>query len=328
MNIAVVGLGGAGSRGHIPALTALGDRAALVAAADLDARRRLELASRLPRLPLFATAQEMLTHTACDVLVVATEPAAHAPLVTLGMQHGLHVVCEKPLTTSREAHEAIAQACARRPDLALVPVHQYRYSPHWASIVRRARRAARRRRPWTLTVDLQRPGTDPHAVSPWRTDVAGAGGMLADAGVHFLALAWTIDKQMEPLAIVREQDELGAERSTAILRIGSGVVTLQVWNGAPRRHTRVELRLDRTAAVWRDDVATLTAGERTLLRRRVPALSDREHVDMLYGALYRDLVAHVRHDGWRIRRTAEALGVGELLLTLLERGPVQAVAAP
>jgi predicted dehydrogenase len=325
MRIAIAGVGGAASRGHLPALAQLEKRMTVVGAADPDAGRRTELAMRLPRLPVFASTEEMLARVGCDVLVVATEPGSHAALVALGMQHGLHVVCEKPLSVTRAEYDAIAQACARRPDLALIPVHQYRYSPQWTSISRWARAAARLRRPYSLTIDLQRVGTNPYATSRWRTDLRGTGGMLADQGVHFLALAWTIDKQLDPLAAVRQPDESGHERAAAIVRMGHGVLTIQASNAAAVRHTTVELGLDRATITWFDDAATITVGKRTLLRRRVDALTDQSHVNALYLSLYRDLVENLSHDTWRKHRTAEALGVGSTLLTLLERTPIDAV---
>lgn len=319
-----MGCGGAGSRGHIPALSQLTEKATIVGLADLAADRRADIAAWAPQVPLFASAQEMLASVTCDVLVVATQPSTHAELVALGMEHGLHVVCEKPLSVRRSEHDAIACACARHPGLALVPVHQYRYSPQWTSIARWARRAARLRRLYSLEIDVKRDGPDRHATSPWRTDLAVAGGMLADVGVHFLALAWTIGERLEPLAAARERTAAGRERAGAIVKMGSGVLTIQASNAAEMRQTRVELRIGRARVAWCDDAATASIGKRTLLRRRVDAISDRRHVDALYLSLYRELVEKLRDDPWRKRRTAEALEVGNALVTLLERAPIAA----
>jgi predicted dehydrogenase len=298
----------------------------VVAAADPDAERRAALAPLLRGASLFESATEMLARVEADAVVVATEPYAHANLVTAAMERGLHVVCEKPLSVARGDHEAIAAACARRPDLALVPVHQYRYSPAWASIRRWGRWASRLRRPYALTVDLRREGTDRHAASAWRADPTRTGGMLADAGVHFIALAWTLDERLEPLAVARHGDEDGGERAAMLMRMGSGLFRLQAWNGASMRHTGLELETEGATITWRDGMATLRRGDRTLLRRRVPALSDRSHVDSLYGPLYRDLAANLDREAWRMRRTAEALGVGEVLVSLLERALLDTVA--
>lgn len=322
MRVAIAGLGGACLRGHLPAIAHLAGAIVVVAAADPDPVRRQELGRRLPGVPLFANTEDMLAGVTCDVLVVASEPSSHARLVALGLGHGLHVVCEKPLTLTAAQHATVAQACARRPDLALVPVHQYRFSPAWASISRWARRAARQRRPYALAVDLQRRGSDRHAASRWRADIAGAGGMLADAGVHFLALAWTIDEQLDVLAAARHRDNAGHERSGAIVRVGSGVLTIRAWNGAPARHTGVELRVDRASIAWHDDASVHRIGSRTVLRRRVEALSDRDHVDALYRSLYGEIVTQLRDRAWRMRRTAEALTVGRAVVGLLDHAPV------
>jgi len=322
MRVAIAGLGGACMRGHLPAITGLAGTVLVVAAADPDATRRHEFARLFPQVPVFSTADDMLTSVACDVLVVASEPSSHARLVALGLGHGLHVLCEKPLTLTAAQHTTIARACAHRPDLALVPVHQYRFSPAWTSISRWARLAARRQRPYALTVELERSGTDRHAASRWRADLASSGGMLADAGVHFLALAWTIDERLDVLAAARQRNKAGQELSGAIVRMGSGVLTIRTWNGASARHTGLELRMDRATIAWHDDAAALKVGSRTVLRRRVDALSDRDHVDALYRSLYGEMVAQLRDRAWRMRRTAEALTVGRALVGLLDHASV------
>jgi predicted dehydrogenase len=326
MKLAIAGLGSAANRAHLPALARLGGGARLVGAADPDGSSLRAASQRLEEVPLFSSAEEMLDQVDADVLLVATEPSAHASLTETGIERGLHVVCEKPLVVERGELEAIAAACGRRPDLALVPVHQYRYSPPWSSLRRWARRAARKGRPFALIVDLQRNGTDRHATSPWRADPAHAGGMFADAGVHFLALAWTLEERLEVLAASRRREAVG-ERSAALLRLGSGVFKLQVWNGAAARHTGMELQLQHVAISWRDGLCSLRVGGRTLVRRRVTALSDRSHVDDLYAAFYRDLTRNLGSEAWRMQRTAEALGVNEALLTLLERTSLDPVAA-
>lgn len=321
MKVAIAGLGSAANRAHLPALESLGGRTRLVGAADSDEDRLRSASQRLEQVPLFSCVEEMLARVDADVLLIATEPHSHASLIETGIERGLHVVCEKPLTIERGEHKAIAAACGRRPDLALVPVHQYRYSPPWASFRRWARKAARKGRPFALIVDLQRNGTDRHAASPWRADSALTGGMFADAGVHFLALAWTLEERLEMLAASRRR-EAGGERSAALLRLGSGVLKLQVWNGAAARHTGLELQLQHATISWRDGVSSLQVGGRTLVRRKVDALSDRSHVDDLYKALYGDLARNLDREAWRMQRTAEALSVSEALVTLLERTPL------
>jgi hypothetical protein len=266
----------------------------------------------------------MLSAVACDVFVVATEPTAHAELVALAMHRGVHVICEKPLTVTRADHTTVADACRRRPDLALVPVHQYRYSPQWAMIARCIRAATYIGRRYTLTVDVCRQGADRFAALPWRADATRSGGMLADAGVHFLALAWSAHHQLKLLDVDGRIKDSGAERSTATYRVGPGLLTINVRNDAIARSTRMRLRVGALTVRWQDDQAHWSIGRRAVCHRRVLALSDREHVDALYLQLYQDVANRLARQQWRERRTGEALSVGEALVQALERTRVAA----
>jgi predicted dehydrogenase len=322
VRIALAGLGSSALRAHLPALAALGTDATLVAAADPAGVRRNALAAQSPATLLFPSAEDMLAEVDCDVLVVATTPSSHTELVALGMDRGLDVLCEKPLSIRETDHATIARACARRPDLAVVPVHQYRYSPQWREMARWARLANHLQQAFSLMFSIERPSTDPHAVSPWRKDIDQTGGMLADMGVHFLALAWTIDPRLGLLAAFREIEASG-ERSTAIYRVGSGVMVLEMSNGAPARHNHAALSLGPMSIDWDDSAARAAVRGRRLRQRVVPALSDRHHVDALYRPLYRDLARNRLNPAWRIERTAETLAVGAATVELLEQTPLE-----
>ncbi len=319
MRFAIAGCGGAGKRGHLPALMQLGDDARVVGVADPSHARRADVRERVPDVAVFETAQEMLEQVAPDVLVVATEPHAHAALVELGMSHGAHVICEKPLTLDVQGHRAIRRACARRPDLALIPVHQYRYAQGWKWIAWWARGASVLHVPFALTIEHDRTGSDPHAATHWRRDIASGGGMLGDVAVHFFALGWSIDRRLDPFAVVRERDETGQELTVTLLRVGSGVLTIRTRNRAPARQTQMTISARRLNITWDDDSARLVLGRRTLCRRRAPDLSRREYVDDLYLSLYRDLVSRLHDKAWRVQQTAEALCVGRLVVQLLEQ---------
>ena len=316
----MAGLGAAFARGHLPALQLLGSENGfeLVAAADPNASQRAAAAVWLPGVPVFGDAEEMLATVRSDLLVVASEPGAHALLALLGARYGQHVLCEKPLTLARGQHDLLAASFAQRAELALIAVHQYRYSRSWQPIARWARILDRLGVPFELAVDVQRNGTDRHAETPWRADIGASGGMLADHGVHFLALAWTISSDLRVLGGARAWDRERLEHSGATVRFGSGTLTLHVCAGAPTRRTDVELRAAGCVLGWRDSSAHVAAGGRTLGRWRVAALSDRRHVDELYVPLYRDVAAGLCDGSWRRQRTSEALAVGSALVSLLE----------
>jgi predicted dehydrogenase len=299
-------------------------RISLVGAADPDGERRAAAARAFRGLPLFASTEEMLASLASDVLVIAAAPAAHARLVTLGVRHRQHIVCEKPLTLTREQHRLVVDSFAGEDRLGLVPVHQYRYSPTWQLLGQCGRMANRLGLPFFLEADVHRNGGDRRAATPWRADAA-SGGMLADHGVHFLALGWTISRQIEPIVSARRQSGGRGERTAAHLRLGSGRMRVRLCSASPSRSTRVDLRLAGAAISWHDSSATARLGGRTLGRWRTAAISDRSHVDALYLSLYREIASNLADPRWRASRIAEALTVNGALVSLLEqegpRGP-------
>jgi predicted dehydrogenase len=323
MRVALAGLGGAALSGHLPALIQLHkDRLiTLVGAADPDNARRDAAARILRRTPLFASAEEMLASGSSDILVIAAGPDSHAQLVALGVDHRQHVICEKPLTLTSEQHRIVADVLADRRGLGLVPVHQYRYSPAWRFLCQSGRLADQLGFPFVFDVDVRRCGSDRTAASPWRADIAASGGMLADHGVHFLALASTISRDIEPIAAVRRAEGGGRERVAAHLRLGSGQMRVHLTSAASGRSTRLDLRSSDFSISWHDSRAVVAWKGRRLARWRTAAISDRCHVNALYASLYTQVVGRLMDPRWRTRRTAEALTVNRALVSLLEQSP-------
>jgi predicted dehydrogenase len=323
VRVALAGLGGAAFGGHLPALIRLQEDQliTLVGAADPDDARRDAAARILRRTPLFASAEEMLASGSSDILVIAAGPDSHAQLVALGVGHRQHVVCEKPLTLTSEQHRVVADSLADQGGLGLVPVHQYRYSPTWRFLCQSGRVADRLRLPFFFDADIRRNGSDHTAASPWRADIAASGGMLADHGVHFLALAWTISRDMEPIAAVRRSEGGGGEWAAAHLRLGSGQMRVHLSSAASGRSTRLDLRSSDLSISWHDSRAAVALKGRSLRRWQTAAISDRSHVNMLYASLYREVAGRLMDPRWRSLRTAEALTVNRALVSLLEQNP-------
>jgi predicted dehydrogenase len=320
MRIALVGLGSACTKGHLPAIAALASKQTVEVCAitDSNPERRALFSMRLPDVPVYADAEELFALSSPDIVVVATDPSHHPELISIGLARRVHVVCEKPLALTRDGHTVIARACAERGDCALIPVHQYRYSPEWQRIRRRTRRLAALRLPFALTIDVQRPEFDAAAVSTWRASKA-SGGMLADTGVHFLALGWTIGHSLGPARVRRWERGSEKEHVEVDATLGCGTLRLRLSRGAPTRSTRIELSGGGTAIAWIDGRTQTSLGGIALCRQSVAALSDRSHVDALYQPLYRDISQRGADTSWGTRRTKEALVVSQALVDLLGR---------
>ena len=327
MRVALAGLGGAALRGHLPALrqlTAL-RTAELVAVCDPNPARLTEAARLIPDVPRYPDIQSLLEDLDPEVLAIATDPAVHVELATHGMAHGCDILCEKPVALSRADYQQLREARERWLDRAVVPVHQYRYSPPWARFAAWAR--ALPDEPIYLTVQVERPGTDPHAASPWRADPRSGGG-LADHGVHYLALARELRRPMSVHTAKRTYDNLGREQVRCQLGIGPGVFELAVNYGAQQRRTTVTLHLDARSLRWCGSELTWANAGRPVRHRQVPALSDRTHVDSLYLPLYEEFLANRASHGWRGERWQEVLEVGEMVVEVAALADETTVSCP
>lgn len=165
-------------------------------------------------------------------------------------------------------------------------------------------------------MDVMRPYTDQHAVSDWREDPAMGGG-LADHAVHFMALARELGGPLEVLDAKRRYDVCGRERVNAHLAIGESRIDISVSYQDPERSTRLAVACDSFRLHCEDSSLALDQGGRESRLLLVPALSNRGHVDALYGPMYQDLLVGIEQPNWRRLRAEELLDVSCCLTKLL-----------
>ncbi|MDW5596611.1 Gfo/Idh/MocA family oxidoreductase [Conexibacter stalactiti] len=184
-----IAVAGTGMIGRIHARSARLAGADLVAVAASTPQRGAAAAAELGAARHAANAEELATAPDVDVLHVCTPNHLHGPLTRLALEHGKHVVCEKPLATSLAEAQQLA-ADAERADRFVAVPFVYRYHP----VVRHARELivagelgevrllhGSYLQDWLLTT----------ADTNWRVD-AGLGGRsraFADIGSHWCDLA-------------------------------------------------------------------------------------------------------------------------------------------
>jgi predicted dehydrogenase len=130
-----------------------------------------------------------------EAVSIVTPNHMHAPAAHAFLQAGIHVICDKPLTTTLEEAKRL-QAAALSSGLIFAVTHNYTGYP----MVRQAREMVRAgelgelrvvqveyAQDW-LTEKLETTG---HKQADWRTDPArsGAGGSIGDIGTHSFNLA-------------------------------------------------------------------------------------------------------------------------------------------
>ena len=268
---AVIGAGGIARQSHLPALRdapALRARVEVVAVVDSAPE-----VAPVDGLPLLRSRDELRGLGALDFIDICTPTASHLDLTLWGLEHGYHVLCEKPVAVTRVEADRIA-AAARAHDRIVMPCHQYRYNPVWVRVKQWLAAGAIGR--WHLAeLSVHRLMADPGrdaAGTPWRgTSAGGRGGVLLDHGTHLVYQL--LDVAGLPAAVsawtgrVRPQRYEVEDTAALLLEYPDRLATLFFTWAARARDSRIrfigdsgmiewvggELRLERAGTVERQD---------------------------------------------------------------------------
>jgi predicted dehydrogenase len=170
----------------------------MVAAVDPIPARRAHLQTLLPEIRCYADLETLLAHEALDFLDVCTPPALHEGGILQACGHGLHVLCEKPLTFTAGALQRI-KAAASAASVLVFPVHNWKYAPIFQAL-KRLLTAGVIGIPSAVEFTTLR--TKPAGTTGWRLDpqVSG-GGILLDHGWHALyLLLFLLDARPQTIA--------------------------------------------------------------------------------------------------------------------------------
>jgi predicted dehydrogenase len=132
------GVAGAGFIGAVHARSARLAGATLAGVATSSPERSREAAERLGAAQAYATPEELATADDVDVLHICTPNHLHARLARLALEHGKHVICEKPLAVGSDEANGLIDAARSAARVATVPF-VYRFHP----VVREARARVR-----------------------------------------------------------------------------------------------------------------------------------------------------------------------------------------
>jgi predicted dehydrogenase len=318
--VGLCGLGSAALRAHLPALCRAEETGAAVIAGvcDPDPQRCATVVGRTRRARPFADVEALLDGSGCDLLVIASPPSAHLPAIAAAARRGVDVLCEKPLGVAAGDVDELRRLTGAAPSWLVATVHQYAHAPAWRVTERCLRDPLAAGTRFRLEVEVERPGTDPLSAGGWRAHGDREGGILGDHGVHYLALCHRLDAGARVLRAERH-GEPGRESAAVELAVGAGSARIAVSYAGERRRNLVSLLLpDRGAELRWEDAALRAIGGRTEGRSHpTGALSDRQFVNDLYGALYDDLLGHRDDPAWRERQRRETVEVAALLAAAL-----------
>jgi predicted dehydrogenase len=190
---AIVGFGFISGKGHFPAFQRRDD-VEIVAFADLSPARLDAARALAPNARFYSTWQELLEKERLDFIDISTPPHVHAEIALAALARGVHVLCEKPLTTSVAQALALVEG-ARKHRRVVFPAHNYKHAP----VVKFAQQVIAEGRIGTVRAVTLETFRTTHAkgVKEWNTDwrrdkKLSGGGIAMDHGSHsfYLTFAW------------------------------------------------------------------------------------------------------------------------------------------
>lgn len=164
---------------HQRALNRVGG-ARINAVFDIDAARAASFSDATgARVTL--TVEELASAPDVDVVYVCTPHADHVEPVVVATRHGKYVLCEKPLTSSREAAAEMAAGVGAAADRVVVGFN-HRFMPGVRRLVAAARAMPADRRIVELSLAA------PRHLETWYGLRDGGGGVFTSVGAHGLDL--------------------------------------------------------------------------------------------------------------------------------------------
>jgi predicted dehydrogenase len=149
------------------------------AALDLIARRLPEAAGRT-----FGSMEDAITATRPEALLVTTTIAGHEPLTRLGLEAGLHVLCEKPFTDNLRCARELVDLAATR-GLTLMVSQNYRHFPAPRGVAQLLEEDSLGDL-YAIAIDFRR--NDPSPPKPHRRHHRDAQPLLIDMSIHHFDL--------------------------------------------------------------------------------------------------------------------------------------------
>jgi predicted dehydrogenase len=194
---AIIGYGFISSKGHMPAyidrIKNLND-IEIIAICDICPARKVDVPEKIRFFTDYQKLlnKDVLEELKLDFVDIATHAADHYKIAKMALKSGLHVLCEKPLTTSiADAKDLVETAFAYKR--VLFPCHNYKYAPV-INAIRELVNSGKIGQVRSVTLNTFR---NTHAVGTeeWKPDWRrfkeySGGGVAMDHGSHGLYLVF------------------------------------------------------------------------------------------------------------------------------------------
>ena len=125
VRVGIVGTGGIARNRHIPAFQK-NPNAEVVAVADLVSESATAVAKEFGIPSIYTDFNEMFTKEKLDAAIICTPNLYHAPSTISALEHGLHVLCEKPMALDPNEAQSMLDASKKSGKILTIGFH-YRH---------------------------------------------------------------------------------------------------------------------------------------------------------------------------------------------------------
>ncbi len=127
IRLGVIGCGRVTSMFHLKAIKQLPE-ITVSAVLDIDEARMLETQREAGAEKAYHDSAELFNDLDVDAVVINTPPRFHEEITLKALEHGKHVLCEKPLAKTVEGCRRIEKA-QQKTGLVVLPAHNYVFTP-------------------------------------------------------------------------------------------------------------------------------------------------------------------------------------------------------
>ncbi|KAJ4370358.1 hypothetical protein N0V83_004876 [Neocucurbitaria cava] len=199
LQVAVAGLGRMGARHALNVLNKT-PRAELIAAFSPDQKELQWSKQHLEPygVTLYDDYDKMLMHSGLDAVIIGTATSVHAEEAIKAMNKDLHVLCEKPLSTSVQVCQEVVDVAKSKPHLKVMCGFSRRFDESYQDVAQKIKQG-KIGRPTILrsqTCDKHDPSGFFVAYAAW------SGGVFVDMSVHDIDLTlWFFGSGVVPKSI-------------------------------------------------------------------------------------------------------------------------------
>lgn len=221
-NVALIGCGHMG-QAHIEEIYSK-DNAHFTYLCDRDVGRAVAFQKRYGADKVTTDYLECISSPDVDVVIIATLPGSHLEILKACVKYKKHVLCEKPITASRETGMEFAEIVERNSDVKILIGHILRYNTTYQKVAELIQGDA-------IGSPIVFRMTQNHHTMDWDKYLAMLHDVspLLDCGVHYVdAIKWFTGAKVQEVQAIGMRSEADVPEG----KYNYGLITMRLSDGS------------------------------------------------------------------------------------------------